>query len=338
MNELYAERRSIYKDDSLTDAQKYDKAREVQRQIDDLARLGLDTYDQIDMGSYYGNVNGISYYKNGNDEWTKADQDKEGELDALGLNADQKSDYYYTKNAIANIRKDIKADTPEGETPDYKAATINAIRNSGLNAKSQNYLYDSYYSGALTERINGMDLSDEEKLALKFANANATSVEDKNGKTISNSKALSVADAYADAGLLDDVYEYIKKNGLNPSDMGLTKTVYDYSYEKLAAAYKKVFGQEFGTGETVQLENTSYNTTGSSKKRSSGSSSGTSSKKEEQQVTKLRKALINALKKINANNTISGKKVDYSNILKGVTNMDDAKNQVAKIMSKINRM
>ena len=338
MNDLYAERRSIYKDDSLTDAQKYDKAREVQRKIDDLAKLGLDTYDQIDMGSYYGSVNGISYYKNGNDEWTKSEQDKESDLDALGLNADQKSDYYYTKNAIANIRKDIKADTPEGETADYKAATINAIRNSGLDAKSQNYLYDSYYSGALTERINEMNLSDEEKLALKFANANATAVKDENGKTVSNSKALSVADAYADAGLLDDVYEYIKKNDLKPSDFGLTKTVYGYSYEKLAAAYKKVFGQDFGTGETVQLENTSYNSSGRSSNGSSGSSSGTTSKKEQQQIVKLKKALINVLKKINANNTISGKKVDYSNVLKGVTDMSDAKNQVAKIMANINKM
>ncbi|MBQ6217334.1 MAG: hypothetical protein IJK53_08145 [Erysipelotrichaceae bacterium] len=338
MNDLYAERRSIYKDDSLTDAQKYDKAREVQRKIDDLAKLGLDTYDQIDMGSYYGSVNGISYYKNGNDEWTKSEQDKESDLDALGLNADQKSDYYYTKNAIANIRKDIKADTPEGETADYKAATINAIRNSGLDAKSQNYLYDSYYSGALAERINEMNLSDEEKLALKFANANATAVKDENGKTVSNSKALSVADAYADAGLLDDVYEYIKKNDLKPSDFGLTKTVYGYSYEKLAAAYKKVFGQDFGTGETVQLENTSYNSSGRSSNGSSGSSSGTTSKKEQQQIVKLKKALINVLKKINANNTISGKKVDYSNVLKGVTDMSDAKNQVAKIMANINKM
>ena len=183
-----------------------------------------------------------------------------------------------------------------------------------------------------------MNLSDEEKLALKFANANATAVKDENGKTVSNSKALSVADAYADAGLLDDVYEYIKKNDLKPSDFGLTKTVYGYSYEKLAAAYKKVFGQDFGTGETVQLENTSYNSSGRSSNGSSGSSSGTTSKKEQQQIVKLKKALINVLKKINANNTISGKKVDYSNVLKGVTDMSDAKNQVAKIMANINKM
>ncbi|MBQ6126233.1 MAG: hypothetical protein IJI77_04335 [Erysipelotrichaceae bacterium] len=214
MNELYAKRREIQKDMSLTDAEKYDKARDVQRDIDELARYGLDTYDQLDVESYYGNVNGMSFYKNNDNEWQKVSEDKDLMLNSYGLSTKEKSDYFYTTNTISNIRKDIKDDTPEGEKAEYKTATIDAITGSGLDAKMQNVLYDNYYSGKFTDYVNKMDVSDEDRMAIKVAESKGQSIKDANGKTISNSKALSTADAYADAGVLDDVFTYIKKNGL----------------------------------------------------------------------------------------------------------------------------
>lgn len=326
MNQLYAERRRIYNDTSMTDAEKHNKARDVQKQIDELARYGLDTYDQLDIDAYYGNLSGVSYYKSNNGEWAKVDSDREAALNSLGLTTAEKSNFFYTTNEISQIRKDIKADTPEGESADYKKATIDAITSSGLNAKAKNYLYDSYYAGKLTENINGMDVSDDEKLALKIANANATAAYDANGKTISNSKALSVADAYADADLLDDVFAYIRKNGLQPSDMGLTKTVYNYSYNQMASAYKKVFGQSFGSDNTEDVSSTVdssyYGSSGYPSKRSRAQI------KQEAQLKKLKNALMKALKA----QAGSGSSNSTASILSNMTSISDAKAKVKKIM------
>ena len=332
MNQLYAERRNIYNDTTLTDSEKYNAARDVQRQIDDLAKLGIETYDQLDIGSYYGNVNGVSYYKNNSGEWTKVDADKQAIIDSLNLSTEEKSNYFYATNSISQMRKDVKADTPEGENADYKPGTIEAIKNSGLSAAAQNQLYDSYYGGKITDNINGMDISDEEKFALKVANAEAKSAKDANGNTISNSKALDVADKYADEGLLDDVFDYIARNGIQPADMGLTKTVYGYSYDKMASEYAKVFGQQFGTGGNVELQDysdsgvssgTTYTRLSGGTSRSSRSSTSKEEKARQQQFEKLKKALLNYLKSVNTANS-------YSSIQKNMTTVSDAKAKAEK--------
>lgn len=325
MNELYAKRREIQKDMSLNDAEKYNKAREVQRKIDELARYGLDTYDQLDVESYYGNVNGMSFFRNNDNEWQKVDKDKDLMLNLYGLSTKEKSDYFYTTNTISNIRKDIKEDTPEGEKAQYKTATIDAITGSGLDAKMQNVLYDNYYSGKFTDYVNDMDISDEDKMAIKVAESKGQSVKDANGKTISNSKALSTADAYADAGVLDDVFSYIKQNGLQPSDFGLSKTVYNYSYEGMAAAYQKIFGESFGTGDVSQdvldVVNSTYTSSG---KKSSGKSKST--KAQEKQLKALKQALLKFLKAANYSN------VDMNNVLKNSTRLSDVEKNVKKIL------
>ena len=72
-----------------------------------------------------------------------------------------------------------------------------------------------------------MGLSDEDSYALKVANKTAEGTQDENGKTIANSKAQAVADAYKKLGLLNDVLKYIKDNDIAPSEMGLSKSVYN---------------------------------------------------------------------------------------------------------------
>ena len=343
MNDLYAQKRAIYNDQSIPDNVKYDQARAVQQQIDDLARYGLDTYDQIDLSGYYADLNGLSYYKNTKGEWSKVDPDKEAEFKELGLTTQEKSDYFYVKNNINELREQIKADTPDGENADYRDVTLNAIKNSNLTPRVQNFMYDSYYSGKITDNINAMDLSDEDKLALKYANATAASVKDANGKTISNSKALGVADAYADAGLLDDVFDYIAQNGMTPADFGLTKTVYGYSYDKMASEYQKVYGQQFGTGssENVNLSsinNKPSNYSSSSKKSSSRSKTSSrsssrrssSSSKAAKAAEKARKKRLKAMQKYMK--TLRKSNGTIFDVLNKMTTIKDAEANVKKIM------
>lgn len=343
MNDLYAQKRAIYNDQSIPDNVKYDQARAVQQQIDDLARYGLDTYDQIDLSGYYADLNGLSYYKNTKGEWSKVDPDKEAEFKELGLTTQEKSDYFYVKNNINELREQIKADTPDGENADYRDVTLNAIKNSSLTPRVQNFMYDSYYSGKITDNINAMNLSDEDKLALKYANATAASVKDANGKTISNSKALGVADAYADAGLLDDVFDYIAQNGMTPADFGLTKTVYGYSYDKMASEYQKVYGQQFGTGssENVNLSsinNKPSNYSSSSKKSSSRSKTSSrsssrrssSSSKAAKAAEKARKKRLKAMQKYMK--TLRKSNGTIFDVLNKMTTIKDAEANVKKIM------
>lgn len=93
-----------------------------------------------------------------------------------------------------------------------------------------------------------MDVSDEQKMAIFIANKTIDSKKDENGETITNSKSYAIADAYADAGVLEDVFDYIAKNGLDSKDFGINKTVYKKSYEKIAENYEEIYGEKFGTG------------------------------------------------------------------------------------------
>lgn len=136
---------------------------------------------------------------------------------------------------------------------DKKSSYLDYIKELETSSKGKNYLYDTKYGDTkLNSYINDMSIDDDQKFAAKEVNAKAQSAKDSNGKTITNSKALAVAKGYEEAGILDDVFEYIEKNGLEPKDVGLTKTVYKYTEDEILEAYEEVFG----SGGTISTKNT----------------------------------------------------------------------------------
>lgn len=174
---------------------------------------------------------------------------------------------YYGANDYYN---DLSGDDKKGSYLDY----INGLETS---SKGKNYLYDTKYGDTkLNSYINDMSIDDDQKFAAKEVNAKAQSAKDSNGKTISNSKALAVAKGYEEAGILDDVFEYIEKNGLEPKDVGLTKTVYKYTEDEILEAYEEVFG----SGGTISSKNAK-----SSRKGSKISSSKASNKTSSNEAT-----------------------------------------------------
>ncbi len=193
---------------------------------------------------------------------------------------------YYGANDYYN---DLSGDDKKGSYLDY-------IKGLETSSKGKNYLYDTKYGDTkLNSYINDMGIDDDQKFAAKEVNAKAQSAKDSNGKTISNSKALAVAKGYEEAGILDDVFEYIEKNGLEPKDVGLTKTVYKYTEDEILEAYEDVFG----SGGTISSKNAK-----SSRKGSKISSS---------------KASINATTTVKAQarlgtNTSAKKSQNYSNV------------------------
>lgn len=189
---------------------------------------------------------------------------------------------YYGANDYYN---GLTSDTKKTEYLDY-------IDNLETSDKGKNYLYDSKYGGTkISSYINDMNIDDTQKLAAKEANARAESKKDEEGNTITNSKSIAVAKAYSDAGILDDVFSYIEQNGLKPSDMGLSKTVYNYSEDELIEAYEEVFGS---------------GSNGVSIKKTSRTSSKT--------VKSTKTATVKAQNRLGGNGSSSSRNSSYTNV------------------------
>ena len=62
------------------------------------------------------------------------------------------------------------------------------------------------------------------------------------GKKVTDSEALKTRKALEDAGLYDTVLDYIEKNGLSYSDVGLGKRVVGYDEDKFAEIYAQKIG------------------------------------------------------------------------------------------------
>ena len=243
MGKLYAQIHSIQADSSLSNKEKYNQTRELKKQINDLAKEALANYDQINISGDYANIGGVQYYKT-EDGWKKPSSNQIEKI--AGLKDEDKDGYFQTFGEITSIRENIKSQTPEGQKANYTQATVDAISNSKMSYSGKNTLFDSYYDSKFTNHVNSMDLSDEQKYNLKVANKMAEGTKDANGKTIANSKAEATAEAYRKLGLLEDVLKYIKDNDINPSDMGLSKSVYNKligsSGTSYSSSYKKTMG------------------------------------------------------------------------------------------------
>lgn len=206
--ELYGDRKEIFNDTTLSDSEKYNKAREVQRQIDDLAKQSLDTYKSQSVSGNYSNVGGIEYYKDSSGGWTKVTEDTQEKLS--GLTDEQKSDYFAINDLISQAKKDTDKFT--------KNDVVDAI-DSYDNVDAKNDAFDIKYANTkVVQYVNDMGLSPEDTWTIKMALSQQTT--NKKGNTITDK--YKAAQMIADAGLQDEVMEYLEENDLSPSDIGLS--------------------------------------------------------------------------------------------------------------------
>lgn len=157
-------------------------------------------------------------------------------------------------------------------------------------------------------------------------------VKNANGKTINSSGATLRRLEYENAGIYDQVIEYIEKNGLEYSDFGLNKTVVGYNSYQMNNMLKRI----------NEINGTDYvygngkGSSKSSKKKSSGSrkKSGKSSSTTEGGLTlQQKRALIQYAKALgggSSSNVFSG----LDNILKTATSIEDAKKKAKEIRKK----
>lgn len=190
MSELYKEKREVQNDDSLTKEEKYRKVQEIQKQINSLAEEGLNNYERVNKTSNYAMVGDREYYKDANDEWKTPYEDELDELNSLGMDVEEKSDYFNAKNSIYEITEKYKG--TEDMYAERKAEIIDVVKNSYLTDDQKGYLYSKYYSKEKTKIINALDMDFDS--FLDYESQNFVADKNKYGESINGSKKTKVFD------------------------------------------------------------------------------------------------------------------------------------------------
>lgn len=191
MGKLYAQKREI-QNSNLKDDAKYSSVREIQKQIDELAKESLSTYKDVYIENGYATVGNIHYRLNDKGEWTKISEKQLETQDlvtsALGISGSEywknKDEYdfayeypekysvakavggYDTYKSFASDLYDIKADK------DANGKTISGSRKEKVIAYINNldadygekiimfksvYTADDTYNNAIIEYLNSRD-------------------------------------------------------------------------------------------------------------------------------------------------------------------------------------
>lgn len=194
LSQLYKEKRLIQNDSSLSNSEKFRKSQAIKKQINEIAKEGLNTYKDVDVVGNYGEVNGVDYYKNNKNEWTKVKEEDADDIKKFGLTAQEKNNYFNAKNDISTITtkyKELSKTSTDKEktalTAAKKEEIITRIMNTKMSDDAKAYLYSKYYDSE--EKMNvisslGIDIDKY----LDFELQNFQADKDAKGNTIKNSK------------------------------------------------------------------------------------------------------------------------------------------------------
>jgi ribosomal protein S18 acetylase RimI-like enzyme len=225
MNELYKEKREI-QNSSLSDSEKYEQVREIQKEINNMARKAMDEYENINKTDNYATIGNKEYYMKKVEEddgtiketWNKVEDDELMDLDNLEMDIDDKSTYFNLKEQISGIKKQ------DLDPKITKSQISTAVRNADLTDKQKAYIYGKNYSSDETlDLVINSNIPFNEYL--NFASQEFEADKYSNGKTVSGSRKKKVV-------------SYINSLNLSvPQKAMLIRTEYpsfdDYNYEIL---------------------------------------------------------------------------------------------------------
>lgn len=194
MAKLYAERREVQANKTLSKSEKYEKVQAIQDQINSLAKEGLDNYQNVSKTDNYAIVGGREFNKytsdSGEERWGSVFENVLDDMNSMGMDLDEKSQYFKATNTISTIQDKYKGSN------DYvgkKRDVIGAIKETNLNDEQKAYLYDKYYGN--TEVINAMvTLGVDMDSYLDYEAQSFEADKDSSGKSISGSKKAKVFD------------------------------------------------------------------------------------------------------------------------------------------------
>ena len=150
MNELYAKKREIQNSD-MPNKEKLVEVKAIQDEINALAKKGYDNYQEATMSDTYALIGNKEFTKNTKDEWKSLSKSDAEKLE--GATPDEKSEYFYVKNQITNIKDDYKDATSNEDKISKKREIIDSILASDLDDNLMSKIYSSYYSRKASENI-----------------------------------------------------------------------------------------------------------------------------------------------------------------------------------------
>lgn len=121
-----------------------------------------------------------------------------------------------------------------------KQAGFNSDKVLNMSDSEFEKLYTKVTKGIVNDFAETYKLNDNQTQKLKSALEIEADI--KGGKKVSDSEALKTRKALEDAGIYDDVLDYISKNGLEYSDFDLGKRVVGYDDAKFKEKYKEKIG------------------------------------------------------------------------------------------------
>lgn len=181
MNELYKEKREI-QNSSLSNSEKYAQTREIQDQINSMARNAMDSYEGVRRSGDYASVGNKEYYLK-DDTWTKVKEEELSELNRLGMSLDDKNTYFNLKTEINSIK--------DSTVENKKAAIATTIRDTNFTDEQKAYVYGKNYSSDETlDMVLNTGMSFNEYL--NYASQEFVADKDSDGKSISGSRKKKV--------------------------------------------------------------------------------------------------------------------------------------------------
>jgi hypothetical protein len=188
LGDLYKQKREIQNSD-LSDAEKYNAVREIQRQIDSIAKESLETYGNVKIDNGYATVGDLHYHLNDEGEWQKVTDEQLEKQDkvtqGLGISA---SEYWSDKKEY-----DFAYESPEK----YKFLNDNGVsyddyQNGDEEFKeAYSWAYKNPEKFTMSKAISD-DVVEYRRMAGELYDIKAD--KDDNGKSISGSRKEKVID------------------------------------------------------------------------------------------------------------------------------------------------
>ena len=168
MNELYKQKRKI-QSSSLSKGEKYEQILEIQSQINELSKYGLNNYDDVKISGNYATVGNRQYRLNSNNEWEKINDkqiSKQKEV-SNSLNIDS-SEYWNNKEEYDYAYENPKKYVVAMAITDYK--TYKTYLNDIYELKADKDEDGNSVSGSRKQKVinyvNKLDLSIPQKAML----------------------------------------------------------------------------------------------------------------------------------------------------------------------------
>jgi hypothetical protein len=159
LNDLYAQKREIQSDETLSKSEKYKQAKEVQKQINEITENALSEYGEGNYTDNYAIIDDREYYKDDGD-WKAVDKNERAALNEMGLSLNEKSQYVTIKQELDSIKEEYsgKGDDYSGEK---ERRIINTITSTDLSEDAKVKLYKRYYNSDKIDKVMKANISSD---------------------------------------------------------------------------------------------------------------------------------------------------------------------------------